>query len=327
MPREEFDPTVYLHSPADMARMHVEHAKFIKEHPGIKFQVPSVDRYVVPMRPGDLSIICGLSGHGKSSLLARIAKRTAQDIAMRGAQLKECVIYVSWEQHAEEIEAYFEADDEYSVSDYAWGRVTIEQVERKAMSRAGLPLWMIGHSNKNVGKQRMPLSLPIVFQAIDAMADTFKEAPRPVLMCFDYAQLIPDEAGRSNRYEQVASAIRETKHLGLRVGAPTIVAAQAKQDVLNRDLPIPGQYDVYESSGGAHVPDKVFGIWRPWKTHRHQDMIRLSEQLMVPNSPELFILRMAKQRMEDGDRTWVLSFNMAELKLAEMELDREELAY
>ena len=325
MPTPQFDPSIYIHSPADLANMHIDHYRFLLEHPGIPFNVPCIDQYVIPQRPGDLTVVCGRPGSGKSSLLARQAKRTAQDIAARGAQLDECVLYVSWEQHAEELEAYFEADDQYSVSDYAWGRVDLETVQRKANKRGNLPLWMVGHSRKNVALQSKPLTLSVVFQAIESMVHTFKKAPRPVLLCFDYAQLIPYERGGfKNRYEQVKAAIVETKQLALRVGCPVMVAAQARREVDSYDVPVPGMNDGQESSGLEQVPDKFFGIWRPWKTHRDDPTVKIAGH-EIPNSPELFVLRMAKQRLEDGERTWILSFDMAELKLAEMELDRQEL--
>jgi replicative DNA helicase len=304
--------------------MHLEHYKYLKEHPGIKFGVPSVDRYVLPQRPGDMTVICGRPGHGKSSLLARQAKRTAQDIAARGAQYEECVMYVSWEQHAEELEAYFQADDAYTVSDYAWGRVDLADVQAKADRRAALPLWMVGHSRRNVSGQTQPMTLGVVFQAIESMAHTFREAPKPALLCFDYAQLIPYERGHKNRYEQVKAAIVATKQLALRVGCPVLIAAQAGRQVDSYRYPIPGQNDGQESSGLEQAPDKFFGIWRPWKTHRTEAEIELPGGHVVPNSPELFILRMSKQRNADGERTWVLSFDMAELRLAEMEIRREE---
>lgn len=325
MPQPQFDPSIYVHSPADLAKMHIDHYEFILEHPGIKFDIPCIDQYVIPQRPGDLSVICGRPGSGKSSLLARQAKRTAQEIASRGAQYEECVLYVSWEQHAEELEAYFEADSQYSVSDYAWGRVDLATVRRKAYKRAGLPLWMIGHSRKNVAHQTKPLSLSVVFQAIESMVHTFEKAPKPVLLCFDYAQLIPYERGAfKNRYEQVKAAIVATKQLALRVGCPVMVAAQARREVDSYAVPVPGMNDGQESSGLEQVPDKFFGIWRPYKTHRDEPTIKLAGR-EIPNSPELFILRMAKQRLEDGEHTWVLSFDMAELRLAEMEIERQEL--
>jgi len=325
MPTPQFDPSVYIHSPAALGKMHVEHYEFLQTHPGIKFDLPCVDQYVIPQRPGDLTIICGRPGSGKSSLLARQAKRTAQEIASRGAQYEECVLYVSWEQHAEELEAYFEADDSYTVSDYAWGRVDIADVRRKANRRAALPLWMVGHSKKNVALQTKPLTLSVVFEAIESMVHTYEKAPKPVLLCFDYAQLIPYERGQfKNRYEQVKEAIVETKQLALRVGCPVMVAAQARREVDSYKDPVPGMTDGQESSGLEQAPDKFFGIWRPWKTHRDKATVEIAGH-EIPNSPELFVLRMAKQRLEDGEHTWILSFDMGELKLAEMELERHEL--
>ena len=323
---EKFDAGAFLHSPVDLGKIHDEHYERIRAHPGIQFFVPTMDRYCIPMRPGDLTLVIGLSGHGKSSFLARQAKRTALDILSRGKQFEECVIYCSWEQHAEDLEAYFEADDSYTVSDYAWGRVDPAKVKEKIVKRPNLPLWMIGYSQRNILKQTRQLSLPVVFEAIDSMADRYSSGPKPALLCFDYAQLIPDDTRRGNRYEQVAAAIRATKHLALRLGCPAIVASQAKQEILNRDCPIPGQYDGYESSGTAHVPDKVFGIWRPWKTHRGHQTVNVGG-VDVPVTPEAFVLRMSKQRMDDGERTFILNFSMGELRLAEMELDRQELEF
>jgi len=324
---EPFDPSVYLHSPADLGNLHLEHYHKIKANPGIKFQIPSLDRYCIPLRPGDLITVIGRPGHGKSSLLARQAKVTANDIAMRGAQLSECVIYISWEQHAEELEAYFEADSDYTVSDYAWGRVSVEQVEQKSMHRAKLPLWMIGHSGKNVARQTIPLTLSVVFQAIESMAHTFEKSPKPILMCFDYAQLIPDEGRHRNRYEEVAAAIRATKHLALRIGCPALIGVQARREVDDRQIPIPGMNDGYESSGLEHVPDKIFGIWRPYKTHRNEESVQIAPGVNVPVKPETFIMRMSKQRLEDGERTFVLHFSMSELRLADLEIDRTELDF
>jgi len=326
MPSPKFDPSVYLHSPAELAKMHIEQYQWMLDNPGIPFDIPCVDQYVIPQRPGDMTIICGRPGSGKTSLLARQAKRTAQRIKERGKQFEECVVYVSWEEHAEDLEAYFEADGQYTVSDYAWGKMDIAIVKRKVISRAMLPLWVVGHSAKNVRKQTKPLTLPVVFEAIEGLARNYSSSPRPVLLCFDYAQLIPYERGYKNRYEQVKAAINATKQLALRVGCPVIVAAQAGRDVDNYRLPIPAMNDAQESSGIEQVCDKFFGIWRPWKTHRNEPMIDVVGH-QVPNSPELFVLRMNKQRKADGERTWILSFDMAELRLAEMELSRQELEY
>jgi len=321
-----FDPKIYLHSPAQLAQMHVEQYEWQLKTPGIQFDLPVLDHYVLPLRPGKLAIICGRPGSGKTSLMARQAKRTALDIQARGKQFEECVVYVSWEEHAEDLEAYFEADSEYTVSDYAWGKLSLDQVKRKVHGRANLPLWIIGHSSRNVKAQTQPLTLPIVFKAIEHLAQGYASAPKPILLCMDYAQLIPYERGYKNRYEQVKAAINATKQLALRVGCPVIVAAQASRDVDAYSTPVPAMSDAQESSGIEQVCDVFFGIWRPWKTHRDRPTVTIAGH-EVANSPELFVLRMNKQRKADGERTFILHFDMAELKLAEMELQRQDMEF
>ena len=327
MDAPKFDSSVYLHSPAQLARMHVDHYQFILDHPGIQFGVPCIDQYVIPARPGEMAIVCGRPGSGKTTLLARQAKWAAQNILDRGKEQEECVLYVSWEQHAEDLEAYFQADSTYSKTDYAWGRLPMEQVKRKVMGRARFPLWMIGYSQRNVAAQSEPMTLSVVFEAIENLASGFSSSPRPILLCFDYAQLIPWERGYKDRYQQVKAAINATKQLALRVGCPVMVAAQAGRQVDGYSPPIPTMQDAQESSGIEQVCDTFFGIWRPWKTHRDYPSVQITPEINVKNSPELFILRMNKQRKDDGERTWILHFDMGEMNLVEMEVNRAELEF
>jgi len=322
VPQQPFDPSVYVHSPAELARMHVQHAEFIQKHPGIAWGVEAIDKHVIPQRPGNMTILCGRPGAGKSSLLSRQAKHAAMDIAARSAQEQECVIYVTWEQTAEELEAYFEADESYTVTDYAWGRVSLDDVRRKAIKRAGLPLWVIGHSDRNVAKQVRSMSLDVVFQAIESMDRTYQSSPRPVLLCFDYAQLIPMDRSYHNRYEQVKAAIVDTKQLALRVGCPVMVAAQARREVDTYQHKIPQLRDAQESSGIEQHCDKFFGLWRPWTTEMHHSSFDLAGK-QIPVEPSTLILQMCKQRNDNGSRTWVLHFSPSELRLAEMELRQE----
>ena len=325
MTRKPFDPSIYVHSPADLGAMHVENYKRILKYPGVQWGIPLVDKYVIPMRPGDLVVISGRPGSGKTSLLARQAKLVAQDIAKRGADETECVMYVSWEQHAEEIEAYFQADATYTHTDYSWGRVAIKDVERKARERARLPLWIIGHSRRHIRKQTQPLTLDIVFRAIESMVQNYEQSPKPTLLCFDYAQVIPP--GRDEqRYRQVKEIIRSSKDLSLRTGCPILMGAQASRDVDRYDIPIPRLNDNQESSGIEQVPDKVFGIWRPWKTEEHHSQ-RTLWGTTYEITPDLFFLKMNKQRGDDGDKIFPLKFDMAELAIAEIDLHSQEPVY
>jgi len=306
--------------------MHVEYYEHILQHPGIDWGVSSMDSIVIPMRPGDLTVLCGRPGSGKTSILARQAKRIAQDIAQRNAQKEECVIYVSWEQHAEELEAYFQSDKQYTHTDYAWGRVDIKDVRAKTFTRASLPLWVIGHSRKNVVQQVKPLTLDLVFDAVESMAHTYKAAPKPVLLCFDYAQVMEPSAHKANRYLEVKDLIKESKNLALRCGCPIMLGAQAGRQVDSYKYPVPSMNDGQETSGLEQVPDKFFGLWRPWKTNPHNEHVDIYGH-QIQNSPDLMVIKMNKQRGDDGDRIFIVHFDPAELRLDDIELGQNEPPY
>ncbi len=92
-----------VHSPADLAQEHVLWAAMLKDAPGVAFGIDSVDEVVVPFHPGDLVTFAGRPGHGKTSVLAVLARAEAKRIIARGTSETEAVVYVTWEQVTEEI--------------------------------------------------------------------------------------------------------------------------------------------------------------------------------------------------------------------------------
>lgn len=324
--RDEFDPSVYVHSPTDLAAMYVGNYEWLLENPGIPWDVASMDAGVVlPARPGDLIVVCGRPGSGKSSFMARQAKIAAQRILERGEQYEKCVMYVSWEQRAGELEVYFSADDEHTISDYAWTRIPIEKVKEHAQSRGQFPLWVIGYSRKQILKQSRVLTLDLVFDVIQNMVYTFKDSPRPVLLCFDYAQLIPASKRQSSYRLELKQITQRMKQLALQIGCPILVGAQARREVDYYEIPIPTMVDAQESSVLEQHPDKFFGLSRPWKWRnaQHYGTITVGGRQYTV-TPDLFFLNMCKQRMEDGDKLFALRFSMAELKLMPLELNQQE---
>lgn len=313
-----------IHSPADLAQMHVEYAERIKADPGIQFGIKSVDRKVIPLRPGDLIAMCARPGHGKSSLAARMARHVARDIIARGKADREAVFYVTWEQTAEELMAYFAAGKQYTASDYAWGRVDMDVIRRNAIASVKLPLFVIGHALRHAGKKLPRLTTETVWQACERIRDKF-DGRKPRLVVFDYLQLIPLERPTMSRTEQVNETVVLAKELAIRVGVPIIANVQASRAVDDNRPPIPKmQHAQWASAIEQHV-DKFFGLWRPWKTHEHDAMITPPGYTKsFKNCPELFILAMQKQRMEDGSHVWALRFTPQELKITEHESNTEE---
>jgi len=309
-----------IHSPADLAQMHVEHAERIKADPGITFGVPEIDRRVIPLRPGDMAALCARPGHGKSSFAARMARMVGRDIIQRGAQDDEAVFFVTWEQTAEELMAYFAAGDRYTVTDYAWGRVDMEDVRRNAVASVRMPIWVIGHALRNAGKQTPRMTVESVWQAFETIRRKYGRKPR--LTVFDYLQLIPLSRHTTNRTEQTNETVVLSKELAIAASTPLIVNVQASREVDTLKPPIPKMANAQHSSAIEQHVDKFFGMWRPWKTEDHDAQIKPpGYSKAFANCPELFVLAMDKQRMEDGSYTWALHFTPQELKLSEFETD------
>lgn len=302
------DYRALVHTPADLATEHIRWAERIKTEPGIRFGIADIDAKVIPMRAGEEIAIIARPGHGKTSLLAYLARSTARDITDDA----QAVVYVTWEQSAEELEAFFQADGKYSISDIAWGRADMEALKRRAVKRAGLPIWVIGHGIGRAG-QAMPRMTPdVVLGAIESMKADY--GVTPALMLFDYMQLVPVDHAR-DRIQQVTEVPIRIKELALRVGAPAVVGVQARREVDDREEKIPELRDAQWASSIEQTCDKVFALWRPYQTEPAGSKIQIGEGDLYTVDERLMILRMLKQRGDAGRYTWGMHFDPAYLKL------------
>ena len=308
-----------VHTPAEMMSDYVRWAERAKDDPGIPWGLPAIDKRVIPMRPGELIAIMGRPGHGKTSLLAYLARQEANRIIKRGAAATEAVVYVSWEQASEEISAMLLADAygfSYSVSDVAWGRVDLDTIRRQAVKGGGHPIWIVGHGIGRVGKNPPRMTPEVVLAAIESMQEDF--GVKPTLMLFDYLQIIPIKSA-SERVQQVTEAPIRIKEVALRLGAPAVCGVQASRDADKRNDHIPEMFDAQWASSIEQTCDKVFGLWRPARDHEIGHRFKAESGKEYTVSEALMFVRMLKQRGDQGRHTWALYFDPSRLKLAEME--------
>lgn len=314
-----------VHAPADLALEYVQWAKSLRGARQVPFGIPVVDAKVVPFHPGDMIVFCGRPGHAKTSMLSYLARAEAKRIVERD-ETDRVVVYVTFEQVAEEIESVFQINDTYTASDLVWGRVPIEEVERNAIHRASLPIFIIGNSLARTGAGSPRMYPEIVFQAIESLEADY--SVKPSLILVDYIQLIPIPH-QADRHKQVIEAAYRVKEIAQRVGCPAAVAVQARREVDSRDVKIPGLWDAQWSSAIEQTADKFFSLWRPWLTEAHRDEYDQPATITIdqdtyPVSKKLLIMSMLKQRFEDGRYTWGLHFDPRYLKLCAIERDIDE---
>ncbi len=308
-----------IHTPAEMMSGFMEYAEHAQADPGIPFGVRGVDSKMIPMRPGQLICILGRPGDGKTSMLAYLAKQEAQRILARGMETEEAVVYVTWEQAAEELTAFFLAGTDYSVSDVAWGRVKMDLLRKQVVKGARTPIWIIGHGIARAGEKVPRMTPDVVLEAIESMRDDF--GVRPTLMLFDYLQLIPIPNARE-RVQQVTEAPIRIKEVALRVGAPAVAGVQASRDVDNRAEKLAEIRDAQWASSIEQTADKVFSLWRPARTEPPGKFIATESGQQLEVTESLLLIRMLKQRMDRARFTWKMHFDPAYLKLAELETRR-----
>lgn len=308
----------FMHDPVTLTGSYVAWAKRLKEDPGITYGCV-LDKHLIPLHPGDLMAVVARPGHGKTSFMAYMARKTAADIVKRGAADRECVVYVSWEQTVEEIDALFQSGIDYSSSEMAWGRVPLDVIERKAMKRVDLPVWSFGESKRHEGVDRPKMTIDYVYESIEAMQSEFNI--KPVLMCLDYVQIMP-VSGRGDKSERVDEAINEAKQLAVRMGLPIIIGVQSGRAVDDYKDPIPTMKDAQWSSAIEQVADKQISLWRPTKTHDPEDKptVEIGGHA-YKNDESLLVIKLLKQRFEQGYGVWAIRFKPQTLEVFDYQLN------
>ena len=306
-----------VHTPADMAADYVAWAKARKEDPGVTWGVPAIDDHMLPMHPGELICILGRPGHGKSSILAILAHHQARRIVAAGEVGKKCVVYVTWENTAEETANFLLAGGDHSVTDVARGTIPMAQVEKESLRLLTMPIFVIGIGIGRMDTVRVRMTADVVYKAIQSMHEDF-HGIRPSLLLFDYLQLMPAES-HSQRVEQVSEAPIRIKELAMTVGAPAVAAVQAHRRVDDYKVKLPEMQDGMWASSIEQTADKMFSLWRPKMTEEAL-IIKDERDREYQVTENLLLLRKLKERFNQGRFTVPLYFDPAYLKLAEMEM-------
>lgn len=308
----------FVQSPADLAQGYVSWAEQLQTSKGIDYGCV-LDKFLLPLHPGDLMAVVARPGHGKSSWMAYMARRTAEQIA----DPQEVVVYVTWEQSAEEIEAFFQSSKDYTSTDMARGIVHLDRIRQKAVKRATLPVWVFGESKRHEGIKRPSMSVDYVYAAIESMQEDY--GVRPVLMCLDYVQIMPTIAGME-KTAQVDESIRQAKELAIRMGLPVIVGVQAARRVDTYKDEIPKMADAQWSSSIEQIADKQISLWRPSRTMEPGTTVSINGR-PFPVDGDLLIIALLKQRLAPGFGKWAVRFTPQTLELYDYEIRQSPNGY
>lgn len=306
-----------IHTPQDCGLEFIEYHRDVMSLAGVETGLPSVDRIMIPMKPGDVIGVIARPGHGKSTFMAYLTRKIARDL-LRQKRENENAVYISYEQSIEEIESYFQLPEsiDYNLTDISRGKVPLDTLVKNGITRPGLPVWMVGNSITR-RKVTPRMTFDRVIESLEYMEREWNQ--KPALIALDYVQIIPIEKS-AERVSQVTEAIMETKELAKRFGCPILVGVQARRDVDDRKIKIPTAGDCQWASAIEQVADKLFSLWRPILTEEEGAIVGKLNGSNVLATPTLLVAKLLKQRFGPAGHVFNLYFAPEYLRLEEIEL-------
>lgn len=300
----------FLHPPAQSTTRYVQWYEKLMSTPGIDYGCV-LDKRIIPLHPGDLMAVVARPGHGKTSWMAYMAKRAAAKIVEANQSESKCVIFVSWEQPIEELEAFFQSGVSYSSTDLAWGRVPLDTVKEHSIKRINMPIWMIGYSIGDADKRKPPMTIEMVQNTIRDIR--YEYGLEPTLLLLDYLQIIPTDK-KMDRTEQVTEATIMTKHLAKEIGVPTIAGVQAARTADKHKHTPPNLDEAQHSSAIEQTADKQISLLRASKVFDPGEFMEVNNHMYQVNNG-LLVIKLLKQRFDSGSGTWAVNFEPQTLTL------------
>jgi replicative DNA helicase len=323
VPNTPFDYSHFLHKPDDQAAEFLTWAQSIKDSPGIPFGVDEVDRSVLPLRKGTETILLGRPGMCKTSMLLALARQESDRIVARGAWDTQAVVYVSYEQTAEELSAILQTN--IPLGDLVRGRADELEIKRASYPMVKRGLWIVGHGLSRADPRAPRLTPANVWKTIQVIQEEYHR--EITLLCFDYLQIVPIERAR-DRVQAVTEIPIRIKELAMSIGCPVVLAAQAGRQVDEYKWPIPALADCQWGSSIEQTADLVLSLWRPYNTYgpnAEPVPAGVIDDRPYPVTDKLLVMRMLKQRFEQGHYTWPLYLDPETLDLGYMTVQQEPI--
>ena len=216
--------------------------------------VSALDKAIGGLQGGDLIVMAGRPGMGKSALLFASALRTA----MQGRP----VIAFSLEMTLERLLQRMGADLDYdrhpaNPMSYSWfrnGTAKHADIARLAEAVATIP------DNLSIIENGS-----LTIHEIAAMSRAYAARKQGMgLVVIDYLQKVSaGDRYRGNRVQEVTEISGAAKALAMRLGWPVLVGAQLSRAVESRDEKRPNLTDLRESGSIEQDADAVIGLYRP----------------------------------------------------------------
>lgn len=317
-------PSDIIYTPAEIATIGTKYLEERKsgKGKGIPVGLPSFDKDFLPLLPGELTSIIARPGNGKTGFMMRWARHRAAQIAA-GGDKSRIVIYATWEQSIEELNAFdVAADTRISITDMARGDISDDDwplIISDSAQRMNKPIWFIGHSMER-RKKRPQITVTDLALALQEIEAWDEERYKIDMVFVDYLQRIPFDGRQESKTIGIDDVLNRLKDGALTFGCPFVAGVQAKRDVDNKSTPIPMMEDGQWTSAVEQVSDKVISLVRPRKYYQEGEMFGNGENAAMVQGENQLLIALLKQKMGIANKVYWAMFNPIYNELDEAEI-------
>ncbi|MEM1185246.1 MAG: replicative DNA helicase [Planctomycetota bacterium] len=267
--------------------------------PGLATGYRDLDELTGGLHAGELAVVAGRPGMGKTALALSIARNVAA--GSRAAEPKSVLIF-SMEMHRSQIAArYLSMQSGVSMSKIARATLTPEEVEKVWAVRdtlAALPVHVDFSPGITIGQLRARCRRMV----------SRREGPPLGLVVVDYLQLMTTSGKRrENRQVEVSELSGALKATAKDLGVPVLVACQLNRAPDSRDDKRPRPSDLRESGSIEQDADLVGLLYREGYYHQSESNADREWRMQNQGKENRAELIVAKQRNGPTDTvslTW-----------------------
>lgn len=261
----------------------------------VSLGVPYFDANNPPLMRGELSLLLGLTSHGKTLMAATVAKHTIERIGNIG---NRGLLVVMTEETVEARRIQMWGDSAVTIRGVLLGETPMDRIDKNILASAGQPVYFIGQTTalNDVGTNGGTLRPSTI---ADGIHQLLARGIEPELLLIDHAHdLEPDRPyrGEQERFDSVAE---ELKQLANALGSycPILALAQCKKEVEQRppEQGQPNAYDLkYMQALAARARD-IFSIYYPQR-HKADGLRFNTVSGKIKASKGTFLVHCAKAR-------------------------------
>jgi len=283
---------------------------------GMKWGTTRMNNRILPLGNGKMGAIIALPGAGKTTLAVTLVREYVKELVQCNVKNK-AVLYISVDQVAEDIVSIFLASKEHTVTDFAEGRVSHEELEKLSAEFVEMPLYIFGKSSVEQRKHQPRMTYENILLGIDEMERHVHCTP--ALIVVDYLQNIPIER-HADRREQVGESVIQMRELCLSVPCPILNLVQAGRASQDREIKIPTPQDSQHNSAIEQEHDVMLGIWKPKLTEIGKQHVEFGGR-DIPITDDLLFAGLTKQRRKPAGFVFPLNFNGGTLELNDIDIN------